>query len=108
MSALGEEYNVTLISSNKEKLNDIAKAEGANAHFMPMQREISFLKDIWSLLIFICYFIKERPIMVHGNTPKASFLSMIAAYITRRPIRVYICVTDLDTKVIKALNVNCL
>ena len=40
---------------------------------------------------FIFLFIKERPYIVHGNTPKASFLSMFSAWITRVPVRIYMC-----------------
>ena len=89
--ALSKEYNVTVISSDNNKLHKIAEQESVNAFYIPMQREISLFKDIWSLMLFIRFFIKERPSMVHGNTPKGSFLSMIAAYITKVPIRIYMC-----------------
>ena len=41
--------------------------------------------------MLIKLFLKEKPTIVHGNTPKASLLSMIAAFVTRVPIRIYMC-----------------
>ncbi|HBV04396.1 MAG TPA: glycosyltransferase family 1 protein [Staphylococcus sp.] len=78
--------NMHLISSEGKELeqypNDII-------HKIEMNREISILKDIKSLLNLICLFIKERPYIVNAGTPKAGLLGMVASYITRRPHRVY-------------------
>jgi len=38
---------------------------------------------------FIRLFIKERPYVVHGNTPKVGMLSMVAAWLTKRLVRIY-------------------
>lgn len=80
------DINMHLISSEGKELeqypNDII-------HKIEMNREISILKDIKSLLKLICLFIKERPYIVNAGTPKAGLLGMIASYITRRPHRVY-------------------
>lgn len=80
------DINMHLISSEGKELeqypNDII-------HKIEMNREISVLKDIKSLLKLINLFIKERPYIVNAGTPKAGLLGMIASYITRRPHRVY-------------------
>jgi len=86
-----ETFDVCAISSEKEKLIDFAQTEGIRYCYMPMHREISFFSDVCCLLRFIWLFIKERPYVVHGNTPKASMLSMVAAWLTRRPVRIYMC-----------------
>lgn len=88
---LSKDFNITAIASQKERLHEIGKENEINVHYIPMKREISLFKDFYSLICFICYFIKERPYIVHGNTPKGSLLSMIAAWITRVPIRIYMC-----------------
>ncbi len=88
---LSSDFDITAISSQKEKLYDIGKENGIDVHYIPMEREISIFKDIYGLICFICYFIKEKPYIVHGNTPKGSLLSMIAAWITRVPVRIYMC-----------------
>ena len=86
-----EVLDVCAISSEKEKLIDFAQTEGIRYSYMPMHRELSFFSDIICLLRFICFFFKERPYIVHGNTPKASMLSMVAAWLTHRPVRIYMC-----------------
>lgn len=84
-------FDVCAISSEREKLISFAQAEGIRYKYIPMHREISLISDVCCLLRFIWLFIKERPYFVHGNTPKASMLSMVAAWLTRRPVRIYMC-----------------
>lgn len=86
-----EQFDVCAIAAEKEKLSAFADEEGIRSKFMPMHREISLLSDISCLFSFIWLFIKERPYIVHGNTPKASLLSMVAAWLTFRPVRIYMC-----------------
>lgn len=88
---LSNDFNITAIASEKEKLHEVGKENGINVHYIPMEREISIFKDFYCLMCFIFYFLKERPYIVHGNTPKGSLLSMIAAWVTRVPVRIYMC-----------------
>lgn len=84
-------FDVCAISAEKDKLATFAEQEGIRYLYLPMHREISIFSDACCLIRFILLFFKERPDMVHGNTPKASLLSMLAAWITHRPIRIYMC-----------------
>lgn len=84
-------FDVTAISAEKENLVEFAKQEGINYRYIPMHREISLVSDVLCLLRFIWLFVKERPYVVHGNTPKASMLSMVAAWLTMCPVRIYMC-----------------
>lgn len=86
-----ETFDVTAIAAEQDKLVRFAEEEGINHRYLPMHREISIRSDIVCLLRFIWLFFRERPMVVHGNTPKASMLSMLAAWITRRPVRIYMC-----------------
>lgn len=86
-----ESFEICAISSNKEKLILFAKEEGVSYKYMHMHRNISIVNDILCLFRFIWLFIIERPYIVHGNTPKASMLSMVAAWMTHRPVRIYMC-----------------
>ena len=72
-------FEVCAISSQQDKLKEIGYREGVRTHCIPMVRPISLLADFICLLKFIFFFLKERPCVVHGNTPKASMLSMVAA-----------------------------
>ena len=86
-----ESFDVCAISSERDKLIDFAQKEGIRYCYMPMHREISLFSDVFCLLRFVWLFVKERPYIVHGNTPKASMLSMVAAWLTRSPVRIYMC-----------------
>jgi glycosyltransferase involved in cell wall biosynthesis len=89
LTHLKKEFDVHIVSSPGEKLEEAQKFDNVIAHKIPMAREISLFKDFKALFTFVVLFLKEKPTIVHGNTPKGSFLSMIAAKITRRPIRIY-------------------
>lgn len=86
-----EKFQVCAISNDEEKLKEFAESEGIDYKLMPMDRDISLFSDLVNLLRFLWFFLKERPFIVHGNTPKAAMLSMVAAWFTRRPVRIYMC-----------------
>lgn len=56
---------------------------------VPMERRISFSKDIKSLWQMIKVMRKEKPYMVHSMTPKAGLLTMIAGWLTSVPVRIH-------------------
>lgn len=91
LAYLNRDFEIVAISSGKEALEHFGKEEGVKTYYIPMKRSISILNDLNSLMKFISFFIKRKPDIVHGNTPKGSFLSMIAAKLTGIPIRIYMC-----------------
>lgn len=82
-------YEVIAVSSPGEELDEVGKREGVKTYAVAMERRISPLKDIKSLIGLIKVFRKEKPDMVHSITPKAGLLSMIAAWICRVPVRLH-------------------
>ena len=88
---LSEWFDVCAISSQAENLRAVGEREGVRTYCIPMERPIALIKDFICLFKFILFFFKERPYVVHGNTPKASMLSMVSAWITRVPVRIYMC-----------------
>ncbi len=86
-----EKFDICAMSNETERLKEFAEEEGIEYKYMPLQGEISLLYDLIVLIRIIGVFLKERPYIVHGNTPKASLLSMLAAWITCRPVRIYMC-----------------
>lgn len=84
-----EGYEVVAVSSPGPALDEIAEREGVRTYAVSMERHISPLKDFKSLLGLIKVFHEEKPTMVHSMTPKAGLLSMMAAWITRVPVRVH-------------------
>lgn len=86
---LMQEYEVVLLSSLGEELDDARAQYGVKTIAVPMERHISVLKDFVSLCRLIKVFLRERPDMVHSMTPKAGMLCMLAAWLTRVPVRVH-------------------
>ena len=89
LKMLSEHYEVVVVSSPGERMKVLEEREGVRTVSIPMERRISLVKDFMSLLRLIILFAKERTDMVHSITPKAGLLSMLAAWITRVPVRMH-------------------
>ena len=96
LNFLNKTFEVMAISSDKKNLEEVGQKEGISVHCIPMQRPISLCKDIISFYRFIVFFLKSNPYIVHGNTPKGGFLSMLSAKITNVPVRIYMSWTSLS------------
>lgn len=87
---LAKEYDVCVLASpgkhwtRLDKYGDIVRKIE-----VPMDRHISPLRDLKSLIRLIKVFRRERPDMVHSMTPKAGLLCMLASWITRVPVRIH-------------------
>lgn len=77
------------MSAPGTQLEEIATREGVKTVAVPMERHISPLKDLVSLIRLIRVFRREKPMMVHSMTPKAGLLSMMAARLAGVPLRVH-------------------
>lgn len=84
-----EGYEVVALSSPDEDLREVEKREKVRAVGVQMERRMSPLKDIVSLVKLVCVFAKEKPDMVHSMTPKAGLLCMVAGWMTGVPVRVH-------------------
>ena len=84
-----DRYEMVALSSPLPELDKIREREGIRTIAVPMKRKIAPLHDLVSLARLIRVFRKERPDMVHSITPKAGLLSMLAAWLTRVPVRVH-------------------
>ena len=89
LKMLSKYYNVLAVSSPGDDMETIEEREGVRTIAIPMERRISLIKDFISLIRLIVLFAKERPDMVHSITSKAGLLSMLAAWITRVPVRMH-------------------
>lgn len=89
LKELSEDYDVIALSSPGEALDLVGRREEVRTIAVPMERHISILKDLKSLLALIKVFRKERPDMVHSMTPKAGLLCMLAAWWTKVPVRIH-------------------
>lgn len=89
VNVLKENFEIELVSSPGPHMNDMCAQHSVVGHPIKMNREISVFADIVSLIKLTMLFIRTKPFLVHGNTPKAGLLSMIAAWIARVPKRIY-------------------
>ncbi|MBR2931391.1 MAG: glycosyltransferase family 4 protein [Rikenellaceae bacterium] len=87
---LNREFEVVAVADDSGILKEVAEREGVRTIGVPMHREISIAADCRSLVALYKLFRRERPHIVHSNTPKASLLSMVAAWAARVPHRIYL------------------
>lgn len=81
-------YEMVALSSAGTELDKL-REEGFRCIEVEMARRISMPQDIKSLIQLIRVFQKEKPYIVHSMTPKAGLLCMIAAWLTRVPVRIH-------------------
>lgn len=89
LKELSQKYEVIALSSPGEELEMVAEREGVRTIAVSMERHISLKHDLVALWRMIKVLLKERPTMVHSMTPKAGLLCMMAAWLTRVPVRVH-------------------
>lgn len=87
---LNRAFEVVGVAADTGLLESVGKREGIRVIDVPMHRDIALWSDLKCLCRLAGIFRKEKPFIVHSNTPKGSLLSMIAAWLTRVPNRIYL------------------
>lgn len=87
MRAMG--YDMVAVTSPGPELDELMDKDGFHCVAVPMERHISIVRDIKSLIRMIGVFRKEKPQVVHSMTPKAGMICMVAAWLTRVPVRIH-------------------
>ncbi|MBQ8773509.1 MAG: glycosyltransferase family 4 protein, partial [Muribaculaceae bacterium] len=99
---LNHYYEVVGVANDTGSFEQLEAREGIRTIHVPMVRQISLWQDLKSLYALYRVFKQEKPDIVHANTPKASLLSMVAAWLARVPHRIYL-VTGLRFETTKGL-----
>lgn len=86
---LNNHYEVIGLSADTGLLHKVENREGIRVIELAMRRDISLSRDLLCLWHMIRIFKREKPFIVHANTPKGSLLAMMAALVTRVPHRIY-------------------
>jgi glycosyltransferase involved in cell wall biosynthesis len=89
LTFLRGKYEVIAVAGDENYLEEIRIRERVGTMHIPMMRKISVLRDFNSLLQMVRFFRTERPVLVHSITPKAGLIAMLAARITRVPVRMH-------------------
>lgn len=83
-------FRVTLVSSPGELLDRTARCEGVESVALQMERTISPLADVVSLLRLWWLLMRLRPDLTEFSTPKAGLLGTVAAKLAGVRRRVYL------------------
>lgn len=83
-------YNVHVSTAASDELTHFGQQNKVKTFALSLSRQsIEIRKDLHSFVQLKRYFRQEKPFIVHGNTPKAALLTMIAAKMENIPIRIY-------------------
>lgn len=85
----GRGFEIAAAASPGPELEEVAERDGIGVYPVPFARKPSPVRDALSLLSLVRLFLRLRPTIVHSSTSKAGPLSMLAACLTRVPIRIY-------------------
>lgn len=89
LKMLNEHFQLVGVSSPGPALEEAHQREGIRVIALSMERRISPLKDLISLIRMVMLFLRESPDMIHSYTPKAGLVSMLAGWITGVPVRMH-------------------
>jgi glycosyltransferase involved in cell wall biosynthesis len=90
LPAVSRAYDVVVAAHGPGPVR--AAAEAAGARFHPLEhvrRRIDLRHDALGLTELIGLCRRERPRIVHANSSKAALLGLLAAWLTRVPVRLY-------------------
>lgn len=82
-------FDIHVISSPGDLLDDFAKQEQISAYPITMHRSITPIRDLVALWRLWRRMRKVAFDIVHAHTPKGGLLGMIAAWLAGVPIRIY-------------------
>lgn len=81
-------FEVLTVSAAGPEVKDLL-ATGIPHHVVPLTRKITPWQDLVCLMQLIRLLRAIRPDIVHTHTPKAGLLGMLAAWLTRVPLRLH-------------------
>lgn len=83
-------YSENIICSPSDELSGFSSQFGFEFKTVEISRKISIINDVKAVWTVIRYIKETKADIVVGHTPKGSLIAMLAAYIVRTPIRIYL------------------
>ncbi len=80
-------FDVIMVSADGKERDALIEQEGCPHFIVPMTRAITPIQDLKCLWQLVKLMRKEKPDIVHTHTPKAGLLGMLAAKLTRVPVK---------------------
>ena len=87
LRALAQHYDVTVLVNGEEAA--LQTEVGVRVIRVGLERKISPWRDLKALFELMRIFRREQFDLVHSVTPKAGLLSMVAAWLSRVPVRLH-------------------
>ena len=81
--------NEFVVCSDSEELKDFSERYNFSYRAIDVLRKISIKKDIKAVKETVKYIREINADVVTGHTPKGGLIAMLAAFITRVPVRIY-------------------
>ena len=78
-----------VVCSASEELKEFSERYCFNYRAIEILRKISIIKDIKAVMATAKFIREIKADVVTGHTPKGGLIAMLAAYITRVPVRIY-------------------
>lgn len=82
-------YEEYVVCSDSEELKEFSERYCFKYRAIDVLRKISITKDIKAVISVAQYIREIKADVVTGHTPKGGLIAMLAAYITRVPVRIY-------------------
>jgi lipopolysaccharide/colanic/teichoic acid biosynthesis glycosyltransferase/glycosyltransferase involved in cell wall biosynthesis len=89
IAAMQEEYDVTVVVNAPTPGLEQELGAGVRVQPLPIEREVSLVRDVLCLLALVRLMRAHRFDLVHSITPKAGLLAMSAAWAARVQVRVH-------------------
>ena len=89
VAAISSAYTPGRQHGEVTELEAYGEQEGIRTIEVPMERQISPVRDLKSLWRMWRVLRREKPDMVHSMTPKAGLITMLAAWLARVPVRIH-------------------
>lgn len=86
---LSEHFDVSLVTSPDDGLEQVARSEGVKVAAVAMKRGISPLNDALAVIRMIRQISTIKPDIIHSYTPKAGLVAMLAGWLCRVPVRIH-------------------
>ncbi len=82
-------FELHILTDNGPELAAFMASNDVVHCVIPFKRSFSIVNALHCLWLLVCYFKKHKPTVVHGNTPKAALMTIVAGWLCRVPVRVY-------------------
>ncbi len=86
---MGTYFDVIAVSSQKEALEAVGKAQNCAVFPLEMTRQVTPFQDILAVIRLYFFLKKTKPQIVHTHTPKAGIVGMMAAKWAGVPVRLH-------------------